>query len=442
MVIYSLNENYNIWLTTNNHLHLSDNLVNPDHQPHLNAYNIFDLAKLAESILLSKKIKVLTGYDYSYNNTFARLKGEGLIEIIHPQDLNYTDVAEEFSGSIEKMFDLRTAARIIAETIPIRYDLALYAISKVDMRSVLGPEPARLPIWAERNDIGISSMQKKYKVLPDSTALYDDIYAAGRSLDKVANKEALIDAIAATYIRAVFYYYVAANQGLNYYPDSIRTPLTVYINIKVKKDINKLAQKLVTDRERQATELSSSLNDFYGSFDTFEVEIPSCLTMLLARCKSRDEFVAKALELRDAKAVRMTREWLEQADKAFRTRDREEAAKLNKQYREAIKDERITKETLLVNAIPGLSIDTIFRPNTLTAPVATMVQYLILWNRQHRWVFLHNLDDQLEKIVSVSHELQRVFGQHLPNDQVHLFRKLRAYQNAYLSNLASGENTF
>lgn len=49
----------NSWLTSNSHLYFADRLLHT--KSPLNAYGIFDLAKLSEAILLAEKILILPG---------------------------------------------------------------------------------------------------------------------------------------------------------------------------------------------------------------------------------------------------------------------------------------------------------------------------------------------------------------------------------------------
>jgi hypothetical protein len=143
----------NTWLTSNSNLYLADAiLIESDKESEgssytfggeikpqpgafgelpLNAYSIFDLSTLSESILLADKIAVLPGGGV-YSETGRFLKDNGILEVVddyHNRDL--FDLISEIRGQapddLLSIIDKGVLAKIFCHTFGITKEKALRA---------------------------------------------------------------------------------------------------------------------------------------------------------------------------------------------------------------------------------------------------------------------------------------------------------------------------
>ena len=104
------------------------------------------------------------------------------------------------------------------------------------------------------------------------------------------------------YVRAILYFIIASARCLNYYPDSIRTPIVAYINSCANQNINKCVKIILNEIHHRVADKIESNRERIGVSKSV-IFFPLPLTHVIKECKSRDDFVDIALRLRDSPDV-------------------------------------------------------------------------------------------------------------------------------------------
>jgi hypothetical protein len=374
----------NTWFTTNSHFFFADELLNGDgNLVPLNIYSLFDLSKLAESILLAEKIVTLPGMS-KYNETARKLKDERILEEIEIKE-ELVDIVREVRGQdwFLKIIGQEGLAKVIADIFKINKKTASKALVAAGSWSL---EKWDTPNWQWflSNDLEHNMWMKLHT--PNEDKYYTQLKAGDVTQDIISD----------TYLRTILYLRVASQIGLNFYPDSIRVPIVAYLNSQFKTEINKHSQLLVMDLEEKNRKKTEGINKKLG-FNRYEIEIPSVLSLVINTCKSKDNFLNTALELRESDRVSKLRQHLAELDQALKSDDKDSKDKIKKllnQEKLALNTEKGSKESLVYDVVPKV-LSVADKPEFAFSPMAGGINLglkeLLKFFKTRRLVFLYDL---------------------------------------------------
>lgn len=225
----NITNNPNTWLTSNSQLYFADSILTKDLL--LNAYSIFDLSNLLEAILLADNIITLPGNGFE-NQTAKKLRKENLLSQLEIEK----DIADMISY-LKSTWDSDSItyenkekiANIMCDVFPIEKEVAYNAISNAN---IWANEVYRTPSWHRGKEFTMET------VLRDGLSLnmvHTDNMDFFFTRYKDAHPKVIEEMVSETYVRAIFYLMIASSRKLNYYPDSIRIPITAYLNSYVEQ---------------------------------------------------------------------------------------------------------------------------------------------------------------------------------------------------------------
>lgn len=153
----------------------------------------------------------------------------------------------------ETILDKSEIAHIISDIFPVPYKTASEAISDAHNWS---NEVWNTPDWYETSNWFTFDEEDSHLMFKEYDAKKEYYY---KFWNYPEFEDMVKGTISETYLRAILYYLVASTKGLNYYPDSIRVPIIAYINKRIRKNINKLGQKLIKEAEKMPLILQNRL---------------------------------------------------------------------------------------------------------------------------------------------------------------------------------------
>jgi hypothetical protein len=419
----------NTWFTTNSHFFFADGLLNgDDNLVPLNVYSLFDLSKLSEAILLAEKIVTLPGMG-TYNETARKLKDEKILEEIEIKE-EIQDIISEVRGQdwFLKIIGQEGLAKVFADIFKINEKTAGKALLDASMWS--------LEKWESPNWQWFLSNSEAYNMWMKLRTSNKDKYYTQLKAGHVTQ-----DIISETYLRTILYLRVASQIGLNFYPDSIRVPIVAYLNSQFKTEINKHGQLLVMDLEEKNRKKTEGINKKLG-FNRYEIEIPSVLSLVIDSCKSKDNFLNTALELRESDKISKLRQHLAELDQALKSDDKDSKDKVKKllnQEKLALNTEKVSKESLVYDVVPEV-LSVVDKPEFAFSPMAVGINLglkeLLKFFKTRRLVFLYDLGKHLDNIVSINKQIFCIFKEELSEREINHFHNLRAWQRNYLLKFA------
>lgn len=83
--------------------------------------------------------------------------------------------------------------------------------------------------------------------------------------------------------------------------------------------------------------------------------VPSSFNTVIKNCKSKDELIEKALELRYEKDVTQFRKWLSELEEVTKNMDIKKIREMLNQENTALNPKKYDLESLIVSSIPSLS---------------------------------------------------------------------------------------
>jgi len=249
-------------------------------------------------------------------------------------------------------------------------------------------------------------------------------------------------------VRPMLYLKTASYCNLSYSPDSIKVPVVNYIDNEMQNQINQFAKILISKVEQKVNESIRDENKSIG-FDRYKIEIPSLLAITLKSCTSKDDFLDKALALRNSKDVTRFRRKLAEHDEAVRRGDRAKSRQIWEDCDLALDGEKKV-ESLGINVMnmldklkpiiliagPALGLTVDPHLGTYMSAVAGALglsQKLVDYFKSRWIVFLHDIPKRVEQIKSINDEIERVFKQKLTNtDLMELGHLNEAYQKSII----------
>lgn len=121
-----------------------------------------------------------------------------------------------------------------------------------------------------------------------------------------------------TFVRAIFYFMIASKRKLNYYQDSIRSPITARLNTLLEQTVYKFTKQLLLEIDGKIAEQLGSIYERMG-FTKTEIVFPSAFSTIIASCRDRSELIDKTLKLRDSADLDKSRRWLVEFEESTKT---------------------------------------------------------------------------------------------------------------------------
>jgi len=428
----------NTWLTSNSNLSIADAILSeedekwkrasftfggkipPRIQPPpdafvrlpLNAYSIFDLSTLSESILLADKIAVLPGNGV-YSETGRFLKDNGILEVVDDyQKRDLFDLITVIRGQapddLLSIIDKEVLAKIFCHTFGITKETALKALNNTTDWAIENSASPKWTNWFSQN-------------LDDPEILF-------------LNPPQ--DIISEVFWRTIVYLCVGSLGGYNYYPDSVRAPIVAYILHQIQHEMRAVpvGQELINAFEKQHGRIREKYLNRRSAHNWIEIDIPAALTYILERCTSKSDFLTEAIKLRNDRNVKKFRSWIASLDKAIRSNNAGEYFRLLDLAEEVSNDSTLLNKTpFYIDALPSIS----FSPTSVGVSIPTdrYGKHLLKYFRTRRLAFFSDLSKSVYQVASIKHSIERVFRSSIPEEQLRRFRELRAYQDGYLSSV-------
>jgi hypothetical protein len=184
------------------------------------------------------------------------------------------------------------------------------------------------------------------------------------------------------------------------------------------------------------------------------------LNTILRQCRSRDDFITTALELRESKKVKRFREYLREFDSAVRIQDWNKVKKNRRKLSKLIEGRRTSNSIIIrilnildklkpfIGIVVGVGGALVGLPvNGSTAvsagsAIAGLGEKMIKYHMNRRLVLIQDLKKQLEQAIGLNNDLKRIFGSKLPRNQIKSLHSLNAYHEGYISENAQTCNKF
>lgn len=421
----------NRWLISNSSLYFSNNLVNKGQK--VNPYSLFDLSKVSEAILLSEQIITLPGNNNNDNELFNFLKDNDLVEVINISTSNLRQDVHGVSRGQDALFYPRSIqndenrdklSQILCDTFGIE--------SKDKVKNFIG----NLSEWTDKNWQTPDYEANKWlmdKLIAEDThwdmfrnAKENDANDYIRNFD-IVNFPALGDMIAEVYLRSVLYLLVAADQGLTYFPDSIRAPIASSLHRLIETEIVNFVQMKIQKLEEHDKKLKEELNRLM-TFSKYDIKIPACLSYILKNDDSNKKFLENSLRLRNSKEIRRFREFLTKCEIAIRDEKDDKIRKELKKLEDILPSQSF-RQTLTATKV-GENI-----PQSETDLIRLAIKlgsHIKNYFGNRRIIFYKNLLDEISQIKSINSLLQQKFRSSLSKERLDYYNRLAAYQERYL----------
>jgi len=379
----------------------------------------------------------------SRNDTFKMLKDEGIAEeldVDSRKDQMDTILSRSRHANLYREVQLDGVAKVLCDIFPISYENASQIIEKA---RDWGDEHWNTPHWDAAQWLLKSIHDEDGRVRLKE---YDQDHVAGFWERLGQEKMFIEDTISETYLRSLVYVGVASEFGFNYAPDSVRVPIVGYIDKSLKQTMNQISLLLMRDIDGKYRERVKTMNTQIGRW--FDIEIPPIFSMVIKSSKGKQDFLHQAIALREeSENIRNFRAWLMDVNNAILSDDSDKVGKLKDQYEKASTMKRGTAEVLktIIKTIlvPNISIadlstgsiDPLKASASISLNFYPMIDLAKRYFQTRRLVLLNDLNKHLHSINVIIKDLNRVFGQSLSGNHLHLFSRLRAYQENYLRQL-------
>lgn len=429
----------NTWLISNSTLFFTDQLLN-DGIP-LNAYSIFDLSKLTEAILFSDKILILPGKG-TRSKLYSHLKltDKKIIDVLDPSGLEvskiigilrgYGSIDDRYSHEFLKSINLEYLANVICDLFPISHEKALEGLVYAENWA---NENWDTPDWETSEWFNGKSNQEDMILQRTKPNFYSKFWSDSRGRNSFPQT-----VIAEAYLRSIIYLRISDLYGISYSPDSIRIPIVDFINKSIKENISNYNQLVINKLEEKNAKKIKSLNENI-TFNRFEVEIPSALSLILKEIsnenRSKNDIMTKTLELRYNNKIENFRSWLSALGETIKNGNRKEIETKFKQLDEFIHNiDRSLLEKLIIDSISSDIPISLSSELSTSLSIKNIGMELYRYFKNKRLIFLKDLYKHLTQIESMNSLLNKVFDTCLSEDELKIFRNLRAFQKNYLTN--------
>jgi len=411
-------------LTTNSALFFADSLLEKKTRP--SAYTLFDLSTVIESIVLYDKLYTLPSYRLQKTDLAKRLTSAGILEEVPVGDdvARILDSARNMSYSSEN--ELGELAAMVSTALPVNRTKARHALevasgyASSQWRTPTGYNTARDWFYDSLNDevFDIRSWE-----IGQSKPDLEELESDPRVYVSEGGRSALDNMIAEIVVRGEMYIMVAGAFGVDYHPDVIRIPLTVY-RLKQTAVITSAIAQVIHILEQNRVSVAEEAKKFYD-IQEFEFELPVILSVLLPESRSPFDLVTRAIEYRKSRYARSFRDWMAKIDLA-KTRegfDRQLLVDSARNLKSSIDPGSPTIKARL-NCVPSLGINYQSLGVDLTSVATWGINELASHFRRPYKVFLPQLRGKLEGLKSNSKNLEQVFGSRLDEDQERLFSEI------------------
>jgi hypothetical protein len=420
----------NTWLMTNTHLYFADFILTEKIELDMfNMYSLFDLSNLLEAILLADKIVTLPSGDNTENSTMKTLKREDILyELEIKEDIAKVISHLKYSWNEDSIIseNLNNFADILCDIFPIDKMLAVKVVSRANEWA---SSTYRTPSWSSNKGFTMSAVTQE--------DLSKSIVPGSLKWNVLKNRQTSIEeTVTETFVRGILYFMIASTRKLNYYPDSMRIPITVYLNRLLQENVYRFAKKLLLEIDDRLAKQMGSIYDKVG-FTRKEIMVPSSFSGIISDCRDRSEIIDRALELRESEDLEKCRRWLAEYEEASRNLDINNFKRMSKQVTLIENPVKYDMESLIISSIP--SVTDIVSPNVtksidkgVNAGISVAAQKIVGYFRTRNLVFYQNLPKQFDKIVSSREHIERLFGSKLSNKDLQIFKRLKDSQTEYL----------
>ncbi|MGB9167416.1 MAG: hypothetical protein WCB31_00645 [Nitrososphaeraceae archaeon] len=426
----------NTWLISNSQLYFANSIVNEkdnsikEKNRSLSPYSLFDLSNLLECILLADKIITLPGR--GIENYIA--------EILKREDILYElDIKKDIAniiGSLKSTWDEDSIihqhrdkfVNVLCNIFPIEKEIANNAVSKAnEWASTTYRTPSydltRAPTIASIRQEDLTPMLGH-----DTNALFKEY--------KNTHPETIEEIVIETFVRAILYFKIASARKLNYYPDSIRTPITACLSNLLEATIYRFVKKILTEIDEKITKQLDSNYARIG-FTKTEVIIPSSFSNIIARCNNRDEIIEKALELRKSNDLKKCRQWLSDYETASKTMDINKIKSMTEQLILVQNPKDYDIESLIIQSIPSISdvvsLDITKSSERGVSALANIgINNLLKYLKTKNLIFFRNLSTQYDQIISSKKHIEEIFESNLSNEGIEILKSLKESQSEYI----------
>ncbi len=280
-------------------------------------YALFDLANLAEAILLAPKLVTLPG-EAVQTNTATFLQDEGLLEEVKVEE----DMADIIS-SIKYTWDSNSAlilnkekiAKILCDIFPVQFQDAYNAVSNSNQWA---SEVYRTPNWSVTKGFVTADVAGDH-YLGGGMSYVGDLHFRFEEAHKTHPRQ-IQEILKQTFVRGIFYMLTASSREYNYYPDAVRIPIIAFINTIFNKEVSKTIKKELMKIDDKIGKRIDSLNKANG-YGKFEITVPSAFSMVLKDSDKKEQILEKALELRKSSALKKFRTTLAKLEESARRFD-------------------------------------------------------------------------------------------------------------------------
>ena len=427
--MFVINAADNTWLMSNTQIYFSNNLLFGEAIP--NMYSLFDLSNLIEGIILAERIVTLPGYAVD-TPTATILNKEGILREAEVNE-NYVQIISSLkytwdADSIVKQ-NYKQLARILCDIFPIEYDVAYNAI----LESNLWAGTAyRTPNWTKNRGLVISDAS-------GDSYLDGDYHGAHPNVTK--------ETMSQTFVRAIFYLLGASDRGYSYFPDSIRVPITAFLNNAYFQEVFKATKNLILKLDEKHGEKINLINR-ETAYNRFEINVPSAFTLALKDCNNRRNILDKAIDLRNRKDVKKFRRELIKFENSAKKCDPRVLRQIER-LESVLDPEEYDVENMVVQVVNQLvdvirSVITGSNPGIIAGkalPSKELTEFgihkLVKFFRTRNLSYLRNLSKELDVIRSGKKNIEQIFDFKLSAENIKTLQRLRAYQSNYLQAITS-----
>ena len=459
----------NTWLISNSSIYFADGLIRGSIP--INAYNIFDLSKLSEALLLSDKIVTIPGRGTEIE-TYQNLKNDNRVKV---EELNVNDgIMDKIVGlirsgdEIHKILDKDLVVSIFSDIFGV-YDRRIDYVDNwrkkhYKNKRLILDAVSWSPDWATTNWAStFEHMDRWFHSDIHEENIYHEMLKSpryyGSNPDEILTE---IDTtshytfqfqnmITDTYLRTILYLKVASQYQLNYSPDSIRVPLVQYIDSVMLDEVKKFGQRLVERYENNDVNSREYINNI--AYEINEIKLPILGVVINKMHKSnltKKDFLNTILDLREEKKIKNIRQILSVLDKAIKAEDSKDIQEWEKMKKKLklmpgngpansilVKINNVLEKLRPIFTVAAAATGLSFDSGAIGATTAALgfAPGIVSYFKQRRFTLLKELNKEVNHFVWYNKKLQGIFDSKLSGEDINLLRSLRASQKKYLESI-------
>lgn len=166
--------------------------------------------------------------------------------------------------------------------------------------------------------------------------------------------------------------------------------------------------------------------------NTHQLEVPASFGVILKECTSREDFIDKALEVREENHFRKFRSKVIELDNATKSGDPTKANNIVKESREIFqgikKYESFPYDSLIVIVLPFIKLLAGAPPNlideiTSVGSIYSAIRGVMYYIKKRRLQYLHNIKKRFDQTININEQLLDKFGTNLTQNELNYARE-------------------